>query len=285
MGSQTDTGILPRGYHEGISSFPASLNYYKTNDVWVAFATRNSIKSADFKLNLTGDIEMAVPVMTNKDIPFYTPMGIFRAVEFYESKKHRSKFSVHKNLSMDLHSFVAQAIKAVYGNKDYLITKPVPTMLKIMEKNLSSKTMWIGTPSYREKEKKELEKDFNEVTTALKAISDYEHKKIELLELEKIYSSIDFYFPQNNIQENLAVQKKNLTKELSSFPLEKLNMDITTPLLEEDFSKNSITLTNRLGKNVSLEMPEFYHHEHMYPGAKTVIVDIDALAKFMKLDE
>ena len=121
-----------------IRSFNKALHYYPINPVWIAYVTEKKITSpaAKIPLRLEKDIEMVVTVSTDSNIPFYTPMGIFRAAEFSNSP--------NKNLSMQLQSFVAQAITTVYGNKKkYMITKPLQAMLDIMMKNLPKESIWL----------------------------------------------------------------------------------------------------------------------------------------------
>ena len=127
----------------GIGSFENSLGYYDRAEVWIAYVTTKKIDTMAKNISAKGFIEMAVPVLTEADIPFYTPMGIFRAIEFYEASPfYDKKIPVHKDLAMRLHSFVAQAIKRVYGNKDFFITKPIIKMAEIMQAKLPKESYW-----------------------------------------------------------------------------------------------------------------------------------------------
>jgi hypothetical protein len=80
-------------------------------------------------------------------------MGIFRAPEF-----NHGVLPTHKNLSMDLHSFAAKASQIHYGNKEYMITVPLPNMRGIMASNLPKDAITVGSHNERARniEKKDL---------------------------------------------------------------------------------------------------------------------------------
>jgi hypothetical protein len=202
--------ILPPEFTSPFSSFKKSLKYYLNDDVWVAYATTEKItkKSADIPLNLTGDIEMAVPIMTNNNIPFYTPMGIIRAIEFIEFKNtnkwtsssgkllapFKAQFSPHKNLSLQLHSFVAQAIKMIYGNKEYLLTRPVKAMSDIFQKNLPEEAVWIG--SRKELEEKKRFSQGLKIDETKSPVQDIDQKHKTMTLLSRSGKKISLKMPQ-----------------------------------------------------------------------------------------
>ena len=129
-----------QGTKEAAGSFGDALEYYDKNgvknNVWVAYVTSKKVNAQAQKLlQKENDIEMVVTVSTTDKLPFYTPMGIFRAVEFSTSK--------NKHLSMKLHSFIAKTMMAIYGNKDYMATRPLDSMRTIMGKNLPKEAIWV----------------------------------------------------------------------------------------------------------------------------------------------
>lgn len=125
-----------KSYNETFAPFiDIIMNFYDSDDVWVAFVTEKPIIQNQEMILPNDNIIMAVTVTTNKNIPFSTHMGIFRAIEFLQSK--------HKNLAINLHSFSAQVIRSLYGVM-YMITKPVNFMRNMMIQNLPKK-VWIGS--------------------------------------------------------------------------------------------------------------------------------------------
>ncbi|OYZ38010.1 MAG: hypothetical protein B7Y25_02570 [Alphaproteobacteria bacterium 16-39-46] len=157
---------------DGTSSFKTSLKmggFEGNNHLWIAYASTKKItgKAYNSGIQEEGDIEMAFTVWTKTDIPFFTNIGIFRAVEF-----HR-RLPSHKGLSMILHSFSAQAIERAYDGlglqKDYMITRPAPVMYDIMKAALPQGSIEVGNMREHTKAlmKKSLidayEKDFDSV--------------------------------------------------------------------------------------------------------------------------
>jgi hypothetical protein len=146
--------------------FSYALNFYEDSDVWVAFATQKDITQPNVTLNKIGDIEMCVTVSTTPDLPFSTHLGIFKSYEFtvnaamdsmvrnaminnkadweYLGAPYKNLVS-HKGLSVDFHAFAAKATQEIYGNKDYMVTRPATNMLAIMEKNLSEELIYVGS--------------------------------------------------------------------------------------------------------------------------------------------
>ena len=132
---------------DGTSSFKISLkmaDFEGNNHLWIAYASTKKItgKAYNSGIQEEGDIEMAFTVWTKTDIPFFTNIGIFRAVEF-----HR-RLPSHKGLSMILHSFSAQAIERAYDGlglqKNYMITRPAPVMYDLMKAALPQGSIEVG---------------------------------------------------------------------------------------------------------------------------------------------
>ena len=136
--------IQRHGVANTITTFLNALKFYEVDDVWVAYAT--SKNRVQHEPNLVNDIEMSVPVLTNKDVPFYSPRGIFRADEFSNKSDTTKKY--HGDLAIPLQSFMAQAIKEIYGNKEYMITNPVEKMKELIQTGLrqqDKEKIWVGS--------------------------------------------------------------------------------------------------------------------------------------------
>lgn len=153
---------------DGIGSFEKSVNQHNSNnELWIAFTSSKSIQDAN---EITfDDIEIAVPVMTDKDSPMVTPMGLGRSFHYMikaaESEKHiqnildllkrhnkekliefgysesdlripENKFKVHPGQTMDILSFMAKVMKIRDENKTEMIHAPVPAVRNILLKAL-----------------------------------------------------------------------------------------------------------------------------------------------------
>jgi hypothetical protein len=164
-------GILGTLRHTSGSIFKGALNFYKDYDVWVAYSTMKDITQPDTHLNMIGDIEMCVTVSTTPDLPCSTHFGIFKSYEFIindviDSSVRKGTIKdktawenigtpyknliAHKGLSLDLHSFAAKATQEIYGNKDYMITRPNETMFNIIKNNLSQELVYIVTNDFED---------------------------------------------------------------------------------------------------------------------------------------
>lgn len=153
---------------DSIGSFEKSVNQHNSNnELWIAFTSSKSIQDAN---EITfDDIEIAVPVMTDKDSPMVTPMGLGRSFHYMlkaaESEKHiqnildllkrhskekliefgysesdlripENKFKVHPGQTMDILSFMAKVMKIRDENKTEMIHAPVPAVRNILLKAL-----------------------------------------------------------------------------------------------------------------------------------------------------
>lgn len=136
---------------DALDSFKISMGYSKDNELWICYASRKLAKSS---LEIShDDIELAFTLMTTKDAPMTTHMGINRsfnylinAIKERELEKDTSNylFPVHGNLSVPLHSFAAKVMKIIYPEKVYMITSPVHKMKKILENALPKKDCFEG---------------------------------------------------------------------------------------------------------------------------------------------
>ena len=155
---------------DGISSFTKSLDLwgrlpYSSTEGWVAYVTtinplgdvpitftpgalrmfnKQLIRGKD-----TSDIEMTFTVFLNPESPITSHIGISRNFEYF-----RDDARAHKNLAMQLHAFAAQASNLLYGNKLYMVTKPVEKMKDIMAHALSGaeNCLWIGDNKERKEQ-------------------------------------------------------------------------------------------------------------------------------------
>lgn len=117
---------------DAIDAFNDILTYHNKDHIWVAYMTERPItaESINFSLKKRGDIEISCGVATNDKILFSSHVGIFRSLVFN---------SEHRQLSMQLHSLIAQTIQKAYDNKkEYMITTPLPDMRDIIVKNVNN---------------------------------------------------------------------------------------------------------------------------------------------------
>ena len=91
------------------------------------------------------DIEMIVSSFMGHGVPIVNHLGIARNYKYFSS---HDDLNPHLGLSMQLHAFAAIAAKIMDGSKIYMVTKPVPAMLKIMfkafEENDLLRHIWVG---------------------------------------------------------------------------------------------------------------------------------------------
>lgn len=166
---------------EGVKGFSNSLKLFsslcaqsggtRTTEMWIAYiTTENRIESKkkpyfpsknDLVIakytneKIKSDVEMAVPVFLNPHSPITTHLGIFRGFEYFDEE-----IPTHRRISMQLHGFAAAASNLIYGNKVYMVTKPVGGMPVIMKETFrfDENSLYIGD----EKERREkLEKPEN----------------------------------------------------------------------------------------------------------------------------
>ncbi len=90
---------------------------------------------ADYRA-LFGEIVMSFVFITGEDVPTVSHYGIFKNPSSFFDLSEK-----YKNLSMKLHGFAA----AVASGKKYMITSPMPSMAKIMCKELGRGRIHIGT--------------------------------------------------------------------------------------------------------------------------------------------
>lgn len=152
---------------DGLTSFDTSVNYYNSNnELWIAYTSTKPIIKAD---EITfDDMEIVMPIMTDKDAPMVTYMGISRSFHyllnavkteneritakrmsaFGYSKEEllrfgipedgipEDKFKVHPRLAMSLQSMAAKVMRIRDEKKLYQINAPISTMRNLMLKAL-----------------------------------------------------------------------------------------------------------------------------------------------------
>lgn len=122
----------------GLSMFNDVINdYTKHRELWVAFISTSDINK--IKDIIIENIEMYVSIITDSDIPITTHMGINKSTQYLYNALvswRENKINIlHRNLSIDLHSFAAKVITSIYNDKIYMITAPAPEMATILDKS------------------------------------------------------------------------------------------------------------------------------------------------------
>ena len=109
------------------------LKAYRSAEVWVAYVS-NVLPKTKFAIGNRSNIEMSVTVISNPKAPFQIHMGILRGL-FYL----RAKNLAHRNSSVDLHSFIAKAMRTREPNdKKFVITNPLKSMADIFVNKLDN---------------------------------------------------------------------------------------------------------------------------------------------------
>ena len=137
----------------GYYGFKNSLEFYnlmksdecwqEDNELWVACILDRPVTSAEDIVHES--IKMAVTVMTNRNGPMTTHMGITRGIDFL-LRAAKGEAQLSRGLSIPLHSFAALFMKHRYPHMLYMITKPVNAMTGILRKSLElDHEIFIGT--------------------------------------------------------------------------------------------------------------------------------------------
>jgi hypothetical protein len=313
---------------DGIKPFEASLlnDFYKKNDIWIAYATIKPIAEKTFNIQLEqeGDIEMVFSVGADKETPFFSHMGIFRAFEFIDKNDKK-----HKNLSMYLHSFAAQVINLVYKNKEYMITKPMKIMQNIMEENLHEDALCIVNEFADSVNKKALEKQLHESKATEQLLENFSIEVLQPLDND-LLASINKFIKKNkrkflvidlskntlncingvvkkdkkliqDKKDEILLCVKNTQDTLKSLIYStKEKIELATDKIagkkivfysampetgESLKKKDYIQLTFKSGEKVSFKVPGFYYHPYLFGShLPTTIIDAKSLADFFKLD-
>lgn len=148
---------------DGLQSFKASLERYRSrNELWIAYATSKEIER-NTQIGWD-DIEIAMTVLTDQDVPMVTHIGIGRSFQYLLNaikadgqrkmrEEDRQKwgvrlpdkddFKIHTGLSMGLHSFAAKVMRFRDPRKMYMMSAPNTAMRDIMVKTLKDK-VFVG---------------------------------------------------------------------------------------------------------------------------------------------
>jgi|GEM_PF-6181296 len=125
----------------GLNAFIPSLAYHDQDltDTYVAFIANKPLDKTN--MPNSSSIEMIVTMMTSEHAYFTSHAGIARTAT-YEGVKH-------KNISTQLHSFIAACTQDIYREKkEYMITPPAEVMRDIIihafSKNNASEKIFIG---------------------------------------------------------------------------------------------------------------------------------------------
>lgn len=206
---------IEKGYSVTLRPFKMALGSYEKDDVWIAFVTEKSITDISTKFNLQheNDIVMSVTVSANKNVPFTTHLGIFRAVEFSSKKT--------TGLVINLHSFAATLTKYLY-EPSYMITRPVTYMKNLMFNNIPKNMIWIGKTEeindiLQRKKFFETNKDLSStnINTFCSIFDEYSTCK-KLIFVEKIIKDVDNYYTKfvNNQFYELKTLDSSIEDEL-----------------------------------------------------------------------
>lgn len=294
-------GLLPKGkgflvfqdrsesLTAGLTSFQTSLNKYSLdNELWIAYVSTKPIETAG---EVTpNDIEMVVTVLTDKEAPMVTHMGIGRSFHYLlkalqadqvrESVKHFSekelqefgiiiptedKFNLHRHLSMELHSFAAQVMRSRDPKKLYMITSPAPKMREIMCKTFPQHIYISDDYKAAREQHHELKKSgASLLSTSIWA----EHEKVskDLRSLKKQIKKSNRRFEANHelieLEESetkMEEQKDRLFNELLAqeakeideiFEKIKPQMTLSSTPLQANYSGNKVRLFDRERKNI-----------------------------------
>lgn len=126
-------------FEHGRMAFRESLRIFEAfkAEIWIAYALAGEQVNPRHPItkNMFPHIEMALTVLTNREAPFIVHMGIARTV-YHEEAAFKRELPQHKNLSVSLHAFAAQATIMEYPHKVWMRTCPIRKMGKILEQAL-----------------------------------------------------------------------------------------------------------------------------------------------------
>lgn len=179
--------------------------------------------------------QLFVSMMTSKNAHFTGHVGIARAASY--------KGEFHKNLSTNLHSFIAKATLEHHPDKEYMITVPASHMrtilIKSFEDNGKNSKIFIGD-NYTEYSKKPLESLIN--THEAMVAAGYNKTDRMRYEYDQNLLSVHLskqqaLLEQENTKMPLEVKKGNGYKNYESFKLSAQNDIILNDLTAKDMEK------------------------------------------------
>lgn len=148
----------------GAMAFRSTLLQYEMSrgtayqpEVWISYALSGNVDPTDpMNDTLFPHVEMVLTALTHSDVPIVTHFGIGRTI--YNLKKiYDQTLPQHKNLSIPLQAFTAQAIRLTLQghHKVWMITCPTFNMADIFDRCLLSTQYvkeWKNLPVIRSEE-------------------------------------------------------------------------------------------------------------------------------------
>lgn len=124
-----------------------------TNEVWVVYVYSHKEPPLEgLKENLFNHIEVAFTVLTSKDSPFTSHMGIHRSFRYLlNNRDDKEQFPIHGRISVPLHAFAGKIMHIRYPDKLYMITVPMPVMRNMLLNALPAESIWLGDESWMQK--------------------------------------------------------------------------------------------------------------------------------------
>ena len=269
----------------GRGAFTDTLNLFEKSEFLLDDSKELWVGYAASRLNTVGkvidisSIEMVVTVTTSVNTPFVTHMGITRLD--YLAK-------LHKNLSIQLHSFVAKAMLEHHADKVFMLTRPISEMgliifLELQKNNLTSH-LQIGDLNHTCKKldtSNKSQKLYSDLITEV----DNDPKSQNLKEIREICNSLTYkYFEHKHAQ---GLEKGHnfiaIHFEDNVFKLFNVKRDDNGNIIKDE-SNNPITYLIFEGKNIEDLKSEFAwffknHHIHTPSNFKYFTLDYSVLAK------
>lgn len=213
-------------------------------------------------------IEMFVSMMTSKNAHFTGHVGIARAASY--------KGEFHKNLSTNLHSFIAKATLEHHPDKEYMITVPASHMRTILIKSFEdhgkNSKIFIGDNNTQYSEES-LESLINT------------HEAIVIAGYNKT-DRMSFEYNQNLLSVHLSKQQALLKKENTKMPLEvKESNGYKNYESFKLLAQNDIILNDLTAKDMEKEYAWFFKSPWLFknssPQKPTITCDLKTLADFL----
>ncbi len=179
----------------GYLTFEECLNFSEKGELYVIYAESNNIA------------EISVCVMTDKDAPMSSHMGVNRSFQYLcEAYIDPEKYPVHRGLAMKLHAFAADFVSKLYPNKLYMISAPVPAMQEIFRKMLPETFVGSSWEMAEASEPVTKLKLLRRAVSSKKAVSKTD-EDLQDAELERLEVEIDAL--TNKISSTVALTEKD----------------------------------------------------------------------------
>lgn len=246
---KNEGSILPMNRQAGIKGFIPSLHYHDQDltETYVAFVSNSTC--SDYNIIDKESIEMFVTMMTSENAHFTSHIGISR------SESYQGQF--HKNLAVQLHSFIAKATLMLHGNKEYMITVPAANMREILIKSFAdndkNSKIFIGD-NYTKYSEESLESLMN-THEAMVAAKYNENSRMR------------FEYEQNIISIQLLKQKELLDKKETEMPIiveKTAGRDSKLFILS---AQNGAILNNLTATDITGEYAWFFKNPYLIRGS------------------